>query len=197
MARGLKVAVLCACALPGLWLWARGLSNQLGSNPAEALIRGLGDWTLRLLVLTLLVTPLRQWTGWVDPVRWRRGLGLWTFAYATQHALVYVWLDMGGVWPDVWADVLQRPFIWIGVLAWLALVPLALTSTNAAIRAMGGARWRALHRLVYAIAGLAVLHFYWMRLGKNDWGEVVVYAALLSILLGGRAWRRWRTAVHS
>jgi len=181
-------ALWCLCAVPGLWLWYAGLSDQLGANPAEALIRGLGDWTLRLLCLTLWVTPLRQAFGWTGLAALRRGFGVWTFLYASQHLLVYAWIDMGGLWPDIVHDVGQRPFILVGVLAWLALLPLVATSFNAAVRWLGASRWKRLHRLVYAIAALAVLHFYWMRTGKNHFGEVWLYGGLLAVAL---LWRLW------
>jgi len=183
-----KPVLWTACAAPAVWLWWAGFTDRLGPNPAEALIRGLGLWTLRLLCLTLLVTPLRQLSGWAVLAGWRRGLGLWTFAYAAQHALAYVWFDMGGSLAEVWHDVGERPFILVGALAVLALVPLAATSFNRAVRWLGAARWQRLHRLVYWVAALAVLHFYWMRTGKNHFGEVYLYGGLLALLL---AWRLW------
>lgn len=186
-----KPAVLVLCAGPAVWLWFAGFTDRLGANPAEALIRGLGDWTLRLLCLTLWVTPLRQAFGLAALAAWRRGLGLWTFAYASQHLLAYVWLDMGLDVPGLLRDVWERPFIAVGMATWLLLLPLAATSFNRAIRALGAARWRRLHRAVYAVAGLAVLHFYWMRSGKNHFGEVYLYAALLLCALGWRVWRWW------
>ncbi len=167
------------CALPALLLVSRGLANELGANPAEALLRGLGDWTLRMLCLTLAITPLRQALGLSALARWRRALGVWTFVYALLHALAYVWLDMGWVWMDVLVDVAKRPFITVGLLAWLLLVPLVATSFNRAIKSMGAARWQRLHRMVYVVAALALLHFYWMRAGKNNFAEVHVYASLL------------------
>jgi len=167
------------------------IARALGPNPAEALIRGLGDWTLRFLCLTLAVTPLRQWTGWHALARLRRMLGLFTFFYATLHFLAYTWFDMGFVWADIARDIVKRPFILVGTTAALLLVPLAATSFNGAIRRLGAARWQLLHRLVYAVAGLAILHFYWMRAAKNNFAEVGVYAAVLGVLLGWRAWKAW------
>jgi methionine sulfoxide reductase heme-binding subunit len=174
-----KPGVWLVCALPALLLVSRGLANELGANPAEALLRGLGDWTLRMLCLTLAITPLRQALGLSALARWRRALGVWTFVYALLHALAYVWLDMGWVWMDVLVDVAKRPFITVGLLAWLLLVPLVATSFNRAIKSMGAARWQRLHRMVYVVAALALLHFYWMRAGKNNFAEVHVYASLL------------------
>ncbi|MFN3611926.1 sulfite oxidase heme-binding subunit YedZ [Tepidimonas sp.] len=184
--RAAKPWALLLLAAPAVWLWGLALADRLGANPAEALIRGLGLWALRLLWLTLLVTPLRQLTGWQALAGWRRGLGLWAFGYALLHLLAYAWLDQGGDLGAVARDVAQRPFILVGMLALLLLVPLAATSFDGAIRRLGARRWRALHRLVYAVALLALLHWFWMRSGKRLWGEVAVYAAWLALLLGWR-----------
>ncbi|TSE34092.1 sulfoxide reductase heme-binding subunit YedZ [Tepidimonas taiwanensis] len=186
--RAAKPWALALCAVPALWLWAMALADRLGAHPAEALIRGLGDWALRFLWLTLAVTPLRCWTGWGALAGWRRGLGLWAFAYATVHLTAYAWLDQGWDVRAVLHDVAQRPFILVGMLAILGLLPLAATSFDAAIRWLGALRWRRLHRLVYAVAVLAVLHFFWMRSGKRLYGEVAVYAGILAVLLGWRVW---------
>ncbi|MDO9436180.1 sulfite oxidase heme-binding subunit YedZ [Hydrogenophaga sp.] len=185
------VGFVLAC-LPFAWLVWAAFSNQLGANPAEALIRSLGDWTLRFLVLVLAITPLRVTTGWSSLARMRRMVGLFVFFYACMHLLSYAWFDMGFELSEIAADVAKRPFILVGFLAWLLLVSLAATSFNRAIRAMGAARWQLLHRAVYIVAGLAVLHFFWMRAGKNNFAEVAVYAAILASLLGWRVWRRLR-----
>lgn len=177
--------------MPFGWLVWAAFTDQLGANPAEALIRSLGDWSLRFLVIVLAVTPLRVATGWSGLARWRRMLGLFVFFYASLHLLAYAWFDMGFVWPDVLADIVKRPFILVGFLGWGLLLALAATSFNAAIRSMGAARWQLLHKAVYAVACLGVLHFFWMRSGKNDFNEVAVYACLFALLLGWRAWR-WR-----
>jgi sulfoxide reductase heme-binding subunit YedZ len=178
---------------PFAWLLAGGVANTLGANPAEALIRGTGDWTLRFLCLTLAVTPLRQAAGLPSLARFRRMLGLFTFFYAVLHVLCYAWLDMGFVVADIVRDVAKRPFILVGTAALLLMLPLAATSFNRAIRALGARRWQVLHRAVYVVAGLAILHFFWMRSGKNDFVEVGVYAVIVALLLG---WRlvRWRAA---
>jgi len=178
------------CLLPAIWLAWAAAANQLGANPAEALIRSLGDWSMRALVLVLAISPLRQALGWVQLARFRRMAGLFTFFYASLHWLAYLWLDKGLVWSDVLADVFERPFILVGTLAWLLLAALALTSFKVAVRTLGPARWRALHRAVYAVAVLAMLHFFWMRAGKQDFAEVAVYAVLLGLLLGWRVWHR-------
>ncbi|QHE88005.1 sulfite oxidase heme-binding subunit YedZ [Hydrogenophaga sp. BPS33] len=183
------VGFVLAC-LPFVWLVWAALSDQLGANPAEALIRALGDWTLRFLVLVLAITPLRVTAGWPALARLRRMVGLFVFFYACMHLLAYAWFDMEFDLTGIAADVVKRPFILVGFLSWVLLLALAATSFNRAIRALGAARWQWLHRAVYVIAGLAVLHFFWMRAGKNDFAEVAVYAAILSALLGWRVWRR-------
>ena len=184
-----KPLLFAACLLPCVWLFYAAAANQLGANPAEALIRSTGDWTLRLLCLTLAVTPLRVLANQPALARFRRMLGLFTFFYATLHFLAYAWLDMGFDAAQIARDIPKRPFALVGFLALLLMLPLAATSFNRAIRALGAARWQALHRAVYAIAVLAILHFFWMRAGKHDFAEVAVYAAIVAALLGWRALR--------
>ncbi len=185
------VVFVLACA-PVAWLLCAALTDQLGANPAEALIRSLGDWSLRFLVLVLAVTPVRVWAGWPALARFRRMLGLFVFFYVSLHLLAYAWFDMGFDALAIVQDVIKRPFIAVGMVAFLLLWLMAATSFNRAIRALGARRWQLLHRSVYAVAALAVLHFFWMRSGKNDFAEVFVYAALLAVLLGWRVWRRVR-----
>lgn len=170
-------------------LWAI-FADTLGANPAEALIRATGDWTLRLLCLTLAVTPVRVVMGWSALARWRRMLGLCTYLYATLHLLCYSLFDMGLDVGGISADITKRPFILVGFSAFVLLTALAATSYNRAIRVLGAARWQALHKLIYLIALLALLHFYWMRAGKNDFAEVGVYGLVVAALLGWRV-RRW------
>lgn len=174
---------------PFAWLLVGALTDGLGANPAEALTRGTGDWTLRLLCLTLTVTPLRQITGWAAMARWRRMLGLYAFFYGLLHFLCYAWLDMGFDVADIVRDIPKRPFVLVGTLALLLMLPLAATSFNRAVKALGAARWRRLHQLVYAIVLLGLLHFFWMRSAKNNFGEVAVYAAVIALLLGWRLWK--------
>jgi len=183
------VLFLWLLAPAGYLFWA-ALADQLGANPAEALIRSLGDWALRMLVAVLAVTPLREITGWAVLARFRRMLGLFVFFYASLHWVSYAWFDMGWEWSDIVADIYRRPFILVGTLAWLLLLALAATSFNRVIRYLGALRWRALHRGVYAVAVLTILHFYWMRAGKSDFAEVAVYAVVLGTLLAWRLWRR-------
>jgi len=178
--------------LPLAWLVYGAAYDHLGANPAEALVRATGIWTLRALCLVLLVTPLRVTVGLPALARFRRMLGLFVFFYALLHFLAYGWLDMGLDLADMTRDIGKRPFILVGFLALALLTPLALTSWNGAIRALGAQRWRQLHRLVYLIAVVAILHFLWMRSGKRNYAEVAVYAAILSFLLGWRVWKRVR-----
>ena len=178
--------VLLVGMLPMAWLVLQAVQDQLGANPAEALIRATGDWTLRGLCVVLAVTPLRNLLGWPELARFRRMLGLWVFAYASLHLLSYAWFDMGFDLADTLKDIVKRPFIWLGFSAFVILLVLAATSFNRAMRWLGGRRWQWLHRGVYLVAVLAVLHFWWMRAGKQDFDEVLVYAAILAGLLGWR-----------
>jgi sulfoxide reductase heme-binding subunit YedZ len=186
-------ALLVLGLLPLAWLGGQIWQDQLGANPAEALIRATGDWTLRSLCVVLAVTPLRQLLAWPELVRFRRMLGLLTFAYACLHLLCYAWFDMGFEWGDIVQDIAKRPFILLGFSAFLILLALASTSFNRAIRQLGARRWQALHRAVYAVAVLAILHFWWMRAGKQNFAEVLVYAAILISLLVWRLARRMRS----
>jgi len=184
--RWAKPLVFALCLLPLSWLLYRVVQDQLGANPQEALIRATGDWALRFLVIVLAVTPLRELSGLSALARYRRMLGVFMYFYALLHFLSYSGFDMGFDVEDIVIDIAKRPFILVGSLALLLLTPLAATSFNAAIRALGAKRWQRLHRLVYAVAGLAILHFFWMRAGKNDFAEVAVYAGILALLLGWR-----------
>ena len=181
-----KPIVFVACLLPFVWLFYSALTNQLGANPAEALIRATGDWTLRFLCIVLAVTPLRVISNTPALARFRRMLGLFVYFYVVIHLLSYSWFDMSFDVPDIVKDIIKRPFILVGFSAFLLLTPLAATSFNAAIKKLGARRWQLLHKLVYVIAGLGLLHFFWMRSGKNDFAEVFVYAAIIGMLLGWR-----------
>ena len=168
------------------YLLAALLTDALGANPAEALLRSTGLWTLRMLCVLLLVSPLREVMGWAGLARLRRMLGLFVFFYALVHFVAYVWLDQSGLWDDILLDIPKRPFILVGLLALILLLPLALTSFNAAIRWLGAAHWRRLHQAVYLVALLAILHFFWMRAGKRNFDQVALYAVIIGALL---AWR--------
>lgn len=189
-----KPLLFALCLLPFGWLFYGAMANTLGPNPAEALIRATGDWTLRFLCVTLAVTPLRVWTGQAALARFRRMLGLFAFFYVVLHFLSYAWLDMGLDLAAIAKDIPKRPFALVGFLAFLMMVPLAATSFNRAIKALGAARWQLLHRLVYAIVLLGLLHFFWMKAAKNDFGEVAIYAVVIALLLGWRLKRRLRAA---
>jgi sulfoxide reductase heme-binding subunit YedZ len=181
-----KAVLFVLALLPFAWLLYGAFTNGLGANPTEYLTRATGDWTLRFLCLTLLVTPLRTITATPQLARFRRMLGLFVYFYAVLHLLCYVWFDMEFVLADILNDIPKRTFILVGFAAFLLLTPMAATSFNRAIKAMGAKRWQTLHKAVYFVAVLAVLHFFWMRAGKNNFTEVFVYAAILATLLGWR-----------
>lgn len=174
------------------WDVYRTGSDALGADPVAEIEHRLGIWALRFLLITLAVKPLRQLTGQPVLVRFRRMLGLYAFAYTTLHLMAYLVLDLRGYWLQIFEEIVKRPYITVGFAAWLLLVPLAVTSTTGWIRRLGR-RWALLHTLVYAIAVLAVLHFWWLV--KSDIREPALYAAILALLLGWRLWWRWRKAV--
>jgi sulfoxide reductase heme-binding subunit YedZ len=184
-----KPLVLLFGLVPFAWLFWGAATDALGANPAEFLSRATGDWTLRFLCLTLAITPLRQFLGWPELARFRRMLGLLTYFYVLLHLLCYSWLDMGFDWADTVRDIIKRPFIWLGFGAFVLLTLLAATSLNRAVRWLGSKRWQRLHQSVYAVAALSLLHFFWMRAGKNNFTEVWVYAAVIAVLLGWRVRR--------
>jgi sulfoxide reductase heme-binding subunit YedZ len=184
--RSAKPMVWLLGLLPFVWLVWGAATDALGANPAEYVIRATGDWTLRLLCLALAVTPLRVQLALPELARFRRLLGLFTYFYVVLHLLCYSWLDMGFEVNDIVQDIVKRPFILVGFTAFVLLTPLAATSFNAAIRSLGAKRWQHLHKAVYGVAVLAVLHFFWMRAGKNNFTEVAIYAGILALLLGWR-----------
>jgi len=188
-----KPLLFVLCLAPFAWLLFGALANTLGANPAEALIRSTGDWTLRFLCITLAVTPLRVLTGQPALLRFRRMLGLFAFFYVVLHFLSYAWLDMGFELQAIVVDIPKRPFALVGFLAFVLMVPLAATSFNRAIKALGAKRWQALHKMVYAIVLLGLLHFFWMRAAKNNFAEVAVYAVVIAALLGWRLVHRLRS----
>jgi sulfoxide reductase heme-binding subunit YedZ len=186
-----KPVLFVLCLLPFAWMVYGAFTNGLGANPAEYLIRKNGDWTLRFICIVLAVTPLRVMTKWNALARFRRMLGLFAYFYVVLHLLSYSWFDMGFELGDIAKDIAKRPFILVGFTGFLLLTPLAATSFNRAIKALGAKRWQLLHQLVYLIAGLGLLHFFWMRAGKNNFNEVFIYAAIIAVLL---AWRVWNFA---
>lgn len=177
-------AVFALCLAPLARLAWLGYHDRLGANPIEYLTRETGEWTLILLLVTLGVTPLRRLTGWNWLLRLRRMLGLYAFFYGSLHFLAYLWLDQFFDWMAVAADIWKRPFITAGFLALVAMIPLAVTSTDAMVRRLGARRWLALHRLAYLAALAGVVHYWWLV--KADVREPVLYAALLALLLGAR-----------
>ena len=187
-----KAAVHLAALTPmAILAWqvvdvARTGSNALGADPVAEIEHRLGLWALRLLMVALAVTPLRQLTGQPVLIRFRRMLGLYAFVYATLHFGAYLVLDLRGYWEIILADIAKRPYITVGFTAWLLLLPLAVTSTKGWIRRLGR-NWARLHKLVYAVGVLAVLHFWWLV--KSDIREPLLYAAILAVLLGWRAWK--------
>ena len=184
----IKLLVFVLCLLPALQLALGWRADALGANPIETITRASGEWTLRLLLIGLCVTPLRRITGLHWLVRLRRMLGLFAFAYAAAHFMTYLWLDQFFDWRAIATDIPERPVISVGVAAFVLLLPLAATSNAFAIRRLGGRRWQALHRSVYAIAIMGVVHFWWLV--KADVLAPLVYALILAALLGARAW--WR-----
>ena len=181
-----KPVLFLLCLLPIIWLIYQVATNGAGANPQEYLIRATGDWTLRFICIVLAVTPLRTISNTPQLARFRRMLGLFVYFYVVIHLLSYSWFDMGFDVADIAKDIAKRPFILVGFLGFVLLTPLAATSFNAAIKAMGAKRWQLLHKLVYVISGLGLLHFFWMRSGKNDFAEVFVYAAIIAVLMGWR-----------
>ncbi len=161
--------------------------DALGAEPVAEIEHRLGLWALRLLLVTLAISPLRALSGQAVVLRFRRMLGLYAFAYATLHFGAYLVLDLRGYWAQVFEEIAKRPYITVGFAAWLLLVPLAVTSTRGWMRRLGR-RWGQLHRVIYVIAALAVLHFWWIV--KSDLREPALYAGILAVLLGWRVWRR-------
>jgi len=188
-----KPVVFLLCLLPFAWLVWGAFTDGLGANPAEYLIRSTGDWTLRFLCIVLAVTPVRVTTGLNALARYRRMLGLFAYFYVVIHLLSYGWFDMGFDVGEIARDIAKRNFILVGFAAFVLLTPLAATSFNRAIKTMGARRWQRLHKLIYLIAGLGLLHFFWMRAGKNNFDEVFVYAGIIGVLLAWRVWNHLRS----
>lgn len=179
--RLIKPLLFIAALLPLLWLGWRAINGGLGANPPETLIHETGIWALRLLCLVLLLNPLRRWTGWHALLKLRRMLGLWVFAYACLHVLAYLLLEHAFDGGAIIQDLIKRPYISIGMVSFLLLIPLALTSSNAMIQRLGGGNWRSLHQLIYIVAIGAVVHFWWQS--RADFSEPLFYGVLIGILL--------------
>lgn len=181
------ILALMPVLLMGFGVW----QDSLGANPIEAVTRSSGDWALRFLLLTLLLSTLRRLIGWTQGIRLRRMLGLFAFFYACIHLILYLWLDQFFDWGGIWRDILKRPFITVGMLAFLLLIPLAVTSPKSMLRRLGK-RWKTLHTLIYPLSMLAVLHFWWMKDAKSDTSEPLIYALILAALLGERLYQRFK-----
>lgn len=166
------------------------LTDRLGANPIEFITRNTGDWTLYFLCFTLAITPLRRITGWNWLLKLRRMFGLFAFFYVSLHFMTFFWFDHFFDLAEMWKDVLKRPFITVGFSAFVLLIPLAITSTNGMVRRLGGKRWQWLHRLMYLIVPLGVLHFWWMKAGKNLLAQPILFATIVSMLLLFRIWHK-------
>lgn len=180
----LKGLVFGICLLPLIWLSYALLTDQLGANPIEAITRDTGLWALRFIIVTLLISPLRKLTGRNEFIRFRRMLGLFAFFYASVHMLLYLGLDQFFDVQEIWLDIVKRPFITIGFISFILLIPLTITSTDKMIKRLGGRRWKKLHYLIYLIVVLSCLHFY--MLVKQDKTEPLIYLLIVLLLLGFR-----------
>jgi len=178
----IKAAVFVLALVPLLRMVYLTLTGQL-VEPLEFITRGTGDWTLYFLCFTLAVTPLRRLIKWNWLIKLRRMLGLYMFFYGFLHFMTFLWFDHFFDFAEMWKDVLKRPFITVGFIAFVLLIPLAVTSTNAMVKRLGGKRWQWLHRLIYVIAPLAILHFWWMKAGKHNFTEPIIYGTILGVLL--------------
>jgi sulfoxide reductase heme-binding subunit YedZ len=183
----IKGAVFVAALIPLARMAYLTLTGQL-VDPLEFITRGTGDWTLYFLTITLAVTPLRKLSGWNWLIKLRRMVGLYTFFYGFLHFMTFLWFDHFFDLAEMWKDVLKRPFITVGFIAFVLLIPLALTSTNGMIKRLGGKRWQWLHRLIYVIAPLALLHFWWMKAGKHNFNQPILFIVIIGSLLLMRVW---------
>jgi methionine sulfoxide reductase heme-binding subunit len=181
--RVIKLAVFVTALLPFVRLAILTVTEQLGANPVEFITRYTGDWALYFLCITLAVTPLRRLSKWNWLIKLRRMLGLFVFFYAALHFTTFLWFDHFFDLQEMLKDVLKRPFILVGFIAFVLLIPLALTSSNGMVRRLGGRRWQRLHRAIYLIAPLAILHFWWMKAGKNDFAEPALFGLIIGALL--------------
>ena len=179
----IKALLFIAALLPFVRLVVFTMADRLGANPIEFITRNTGDWTLYFLCLTLAVTPLRRLSKWNWLLKLRRMIGLFAFFYVCLHFLTFLWFDHFFDLNEMFKDVVKRPFITVGFSAFVLMIPLALTSTNAMIRRLGGKRWQWLHRLIYLIASLGILHYWWMKAGKNDFSQPVVFGLIVAALL--------------
>ena len=181
--RLIKAVLFAAAILPFLRLVLFTLTDRLGANPIEFITRNSGDWTLYFLCITLAVTPLRRVTSWNWLIKLRRMFGLFAFFYVSLHFTTFVWFDHFFDVAEILKDIAKRPFITVGFSAFLLLIPLALTSTNGMVKRLGGKRWQWLHRAIYLIAPLGILHFWWMKAAKHDFSQPILFGAIVAVLL--------------
>jgi sulfoxide reductase heme-binding subunit YedZ len=184
----IKIFLFAAALLPFARLVLFAFTGGLGANPIEFITRSTGDWTLYFLCLTLAVTPLRRLSKWTWLIKLRRMLGLFAFFYAALHFTTFLWFDHFFDVDEMWKDVLKRPFITVGFTAFVLLIPLAATSTNGMVRRLGGKRWQWLHRAIYLIATLGILHFWWMKAGKHDFEQPILSGTIVAVLLLARVY---------
>jgi methionine sulfoxide reductase heme-binding subunit len=188
--RIIKAVLFAAALLPLARLVLFAFTDRLGANPIEFITRNTGDWTLYFLCITLAITPLRRLSKWNWLIKLRRMAGLFTFFYGLLHFTTFFWFDHFFDISEMLKDVIKRPFILVGFIAFVLLIPLAVTSTNGMIRRLGGKRWQWLHRLIYLIAPLGILHFWWMKAGKHDFAQPIVFGCIVAVLLMIRIY--WR-----
>jgi sulfoxide reductase heme-binding subunit YedZ len=178
-----KAALFMLALLPFVRLVVFALTDRLGANPIEFITRNTGDWTLYFLCITLAVTPLRRLSKWNWLIKLRRMLGLFAFFYAAMHFTTFLWFDHFFELDEMLKDVVKRPFITVGFTAFVLLIPLAATSTNGMIKRLGARRWQGLHRAIYLIAPLGILHFWWMKAGKSDFAQPILFGTIVGLLL--------------
>jgi sulfoxide reductase heme-binding subunit YedZ len=194
----IKAGLFLLACVPFLRLFIFAYLDKLGANPLEAITRNTGDWTLYLLCITLSITPLRRLSGWTWLIALRRMMGLFTFFYASLHFLAFLWFDHFFDVQAMLLDVVKRPFIAMGFATFLFLLPLAITSTNKMMRKLGK-RWKTLHQLIYLIIIMGLLHFWWMRAGKQNFAQPLLITVIALVLLGSRLvtwWQNKNKAVH-
>ncbi|WP_334189494.1 sulfite oxidase heme-binding subunit YedZ [Noviherbaspirillum sp.] len=192
--KAIKGLFFVAALLPFVRLLVFAFTDRLGANPIEFITRNTGDWTLYFLCITLALTPLRRLLNWNWLLRLRRMAGLFTFFHAVLHFTTFLWFDHFFDVAEMLKDVLKRPFITVGFVAFVLLIPLALTSTNGMVKRLGGRRWLWLHRTIYVIAPLTILHFWWMKAGKSDFAEPILFGAVIALLLGMRLYWKLQPA---
>lgn len=186
--RVLKVILFVLALFPFLRLVWAVATNNLGANPLEFITHNTGDWTLYFLCITLSVTPLRRLLNWPWLIKLRRMFGLFAFFYVSLHFLTFIWFDHFFNLVEMFNDIAKRPFILVGFSAFVLLIPLAVTSTNNMVKRLGAKRWQLLHKLIYVIICLGLLHFFWMKAGKNDFNQPILFASIVAILLGMRVY---------